>query len=257
MTLPAVRCKLAENCSRCRSGTGHPAFIAVYDPARGEYDVPAGAVCTARWVSNGNDHSAGELCGAEAVSAVAGVGLCQHHLEQVENWAHSRYAQAGIPKWARMLHQADVNFETALRMSVARRERLAAKRSLVYYMRRVSDGMIKIGHSTQFSGRRSTLRAEHGELQVLLVHSGYLPREHWAHRQFRVYRIGGTEWFRPARPLLEWIYLTRQDDKYAAAQPASALPLDELWKLVEAAPRRKDLRWVDGKLQWPPDAAAA
>lgn len=52
----------------------------------------------------------------------------------------------------------------------------------VYYARRTSDGMIKIGYTgTAVWFRMRMLSREHGELQVLMTHAGHRAEEKAAH----------------------------------------------------------------------------
>ena len=115
------------------------------------------------------------------------------------------------------------------------RERFLAHSCRVYYVRRISDGMIKIGYSTMIKERLRGLRAEFGELQLLMTHSGGRAEEEAAHEQFAAYRIPRTEWFRPAKPLLCWIGETRQIAKYRETQWRDCLPIGEIEKLIAVA----------------------
>lgn len=104
---------------------------------------------------------------------------------------------------------------------------------VVYYARRTSDGMIKIGQTTSAVWfRMHELAREHGELQVLMTDAGYRAEEKVAHDRFAVYRVSRSEWFYPALPLLRWICETRQIPKYAEIQMPECVPLGEIKELI-------------------------
>ena len=68
--------------------------------------------------------------------------------------------------------------------------------SVVYFLRRASDGAIKIGHTTDYHTRLATLRAEHGEMELLgLMDAGRIA-ESSLHFNYDRSRIGKTEFFK-------------------------------------------------------------
>lgn len=73
----------------------------------------------------------------------------------------------------------------------------------VYYVQR-TDGLIKIGYTSQLRNRMSALRAEFGPLTQLAVHAGGYKAEQSMHRKFAAHRVRG-EWFRPSADLLAHI----------------------------------------------------
>ena len=87
--------------------------------------------------------------------------------------------------------------------------------NIVYFIQRESDGMIKIGLTSQLSVRMYKLRAHHGDISVLgVVDGGYL-NERRLHEEFSEDNLHG-EWFHPSERLLLYIdENTRepQDDK--------------------------------------------
>lgn len=106
----------------------------------------------------------------------------------------------------------------------------------VYYARRTSDGMIKIGYTGCAVWFRMYMLAwDHGELQVLMTQAGYRGEEKEAHERFAVYRVPRSEWFHPALPLLRWICETRQIPEYAETQEPECIPLGEIKELIAAA----------------------
>lgn len=102
------------------------------------------------------------------------------------------------------------------------------------------------------------LRRIHGPLEILLVLGGDREEESAAHSLFRVYQIGRSEWFRPVRPLLDWIIGAREKHTYHRVQPDNILRLNVLRKLAAAAPAEEDLQWDDHTgLLWPPERESA
>lgn len=251
-------------CARCGRGQPHPPLLAAYDTGKSAWTEAREPMCVARWPSRNRHHAPGELCGAVAKHRIAGIDLCPSHFYILERWRFAdtraeeiqRESQS-LREAARELRAAERDYAGAVRDDEIYWERVYAARSVVYYVRRISDGMIKIGTSKSFRGRLNFHRGAHGPLQILLVCAGSFEEEHDAHRKFRAYQIGRTEWFHPARPVVEWIYKARQSERYAGVQPKDVLPLEDLRKLARYAPRRKDLCWENGVLQWPPDGLAA
>lgn len=81
-------------------------------------------------------------------------------------------------------------------------EPFPARESLVYFIRRVSDGAIKIGHSVRPLARLQTFQIASAErLELVATLDGGQRVEHELHRRFASARIIG-EWFAPVPELL-------------------------------------------------------
>lgn len=77
--------------------------------------------------------------------------------------------------------------------------------SVVYFMRRENDGLIKIGTTTAISERFRALDREHGAtLEILGVMEGDKRLESDLHLRFSRSRVEG-EWFSPSIDLLDYI----------------------------------------------------
>lgn len=212
--------------------------------------------CTARWASTNSDHMAGSICGGPATHHAGDVDLCQHHWNRVYEWRFWDKPREDIEEKTRALREADKDYRRAVRDSAIYREQVDAERSVVYFIRRVSDDMVKIGTTGSFRQRMNAIRAEHGQLQVLFTRSGGRKLEQQMHARFSEYRIGQTEWFAPVRPLLWWIYEERSRVLYRKSQKADVVRPVDVRRLAEAAPRLRDLTWNAGRIVWPPAEAA-
>lgn len=216
----------------------------VYDPDLGTYAEAPEDLCIARWASTGTGHIAEDICGLPGTRWAGDLLLCGHHFKRLMRWVAEEddRSREAVLERQQCLHEQQMRHEEELnrRRMELDRERIAARAmakspySVVYYVRRVSDGMIKIGTTGALAQRMSTLRGQHGPLQVLLVLGGDREEEAEAHRLFDAHRIGRTEWFRPARTLLEWICEARRDAP-EGSNAVEILPLDELRALVQAA----------------------
>lgn len=78
-----------------------------------------------------------------------------------------------------------------------------ARESLVYFARRVADGAIKIGFTSDEERRLSELCKWYGRHVMISTRPGDKPDELRLHARFAEHRIGETEWFRPAPEVLE------------------------------------------------------
>lgn len=249
----ARSCKVFDNCVRCLHGVPHPPLLVEYDPEKRNYVLADGRRCVARWASTNHYHGAGSVCGAEPDKTVAGIDLCGHHADLLTKWRYFEEPEERVRRKTDRLREADEEYEKALDESEAHRERVRAARSVVYYIRRSSDGAVKIGTTTAFTNRMNALRSEHGELRVLLTHSGGLAEERAMHSQFGAYRIGRTEWFAPAKDLLRWIDSRRRYNSVVRSR--TWMSQSDLRKLIAAAPDDRDLQYRNGTVCWPPLAA--
>ncbi len=236
-------------------GIGHPPLLAVFDPAAGTYVRAEGQTCMARWASGGRYHGPGDICGDPADKTVAGIDLCNHHADRLTKWRYFEEPEERVRGKTRSLREADREYEQAVRESDLHREKIRAASSVVYYIRRASDGAVKIGTSTKLRSRMTALRAEHGELTILLTHSGTMKEESQMHRQFAGYRLRRTEWFAPSKVLLRWILDRR--GLHGEVTPRTWMSQRDLRKLISAAPADRDLRRKGGVVVWPPEAVAA
>lgn len=139
------------------------------------------------------------VCGNEAEVMVGTAGVCAHHLEMATKWVLDR-------EKARKSEEAE-KFERAREAEAQTWS--AQGYQVVYYLRRPSDGAIKIGTTKGFAKRYRDLVKDHGELELLLTHCGDYPREREMHRKFDALLIG-NEWFRPGPELMEWIVHVRR-----------------------------------------------
>lgn len=137
------------------------------------------------------------LCADEAFRRLGDMWLCPRHFD-------------------RALHAARLILEEEVEHMHGAREYEANAAAVVYYLRRSSDGLIKIGMTETFWRRLSQLRCEHGDMQILLTHRGGWRDEADAHWQFRRLWVEG-EFFRLRKPLMKWIIKVRQ------MQPADTL----------------------------------
>lgn len=78
------------------------------------------------------------------------------------------------------------------------------RESVVYFARRLSDGAIKIGFTSDVARRMVELRKKHGGAHELIsTRAGDKPDELKLHERFAAHRIGETEWFHPVPEILE------------------------------------------------------
>lgn len=220
-------------------------IIGVYNYEEGTYARSEDRICVARWATTNGGHLSGELCGREATVQAGDVDLCRHHYDRVLRYRFYEEPIELARKRIRDLRKIDREYAEAVRESCVHRERIESASSLVYYIRRISDGMIKIGTTRSFRARMNTIRAEHGEIEILLTHSGDAKKEREMHARFGAYRIGRTEWFRPVKPLLRWILQARRDYTLGKSQQRGAVKQSEIRRLTVAAP--KDPLWRGGK----------
>lgn len=257
MTLNAngVECRVADPCGHCAAGYPHRAKLMAYDPASGEYIPKESYYCVARWDRRSDGHAADDICGAPATEKVAGIDLCSRHFDRLSAWGYWVLPQREHEAKRRALRESAKTLRREIAAAEAEAERIReaerARYSVVYFIRRTSDGMIKIGTTAAFDNRMQALRGEFGEIQVLWTQSGGRPLERKMHDQFAVYRIEGSEWFRPTRTLLEWIHHQRKYSPSRDSQKPGAVAVSVLRGLEKAALRDCDLQWKAGRLIWP------
>lgn len=228
-------CKVADPCIWCSSGLGHPPALYVYDPGSGEYVPPEGSRCTAIWASTGpGGHVAGEICGREATRELGDAHVCEHHYKRARAWVSDEIARLTprARKRDRELHdkRMAMDRERAEQQIELDKERIRAEEaarseySLVYYVQRESDGLIKIGTSRTIHGRMAALKTAYGPLRLLATHGGTHIEEHAIHDRFSALLAEGREWFRPGLPLLEHIdekrrWHSKMPERLAALPP--------------------------------------
>lgn len=173
--------------------------------------------CVARWASGGRGHRQGDFCGDTVFRRLADADLCTHHYwrayDRVLTLERREHRQLDAELYGSRTWEPD-----------------AAE--VVYYLRRVSDGLIKIGTSSIFRARLSGLRGEHGALQLLLTHRGDRDREYQMHRKFARLRVAHTEFFRPGKPLLTFIVNVRRR-QHAEHVLRGTVPMAELLAIAE------------------------
>lgn len=202
--------------------------------------------CVARWAQNRSGRMAGQMCGEPAGFKFADVRLCGYHFERAEKWAEAtpeRKLQAELDR-AEAIHKANIRRSRAAHREELRREREEAAQkieldrerihameaarsefSVVYYVQRVSDDLIKIGTSRNVTNRLITIRREFGELRLLATHGGSHRQESTLHGRFADLRVTPRgEWFRPGLDLLEHIVEIRGEHEVAEATGGRSLP---------------------------------
>lgn len=79
------------------------------------------------------------------------------------------------------------------------------RQSFVYFVKRNSDGAIKIGFTTSLVNRIYALNRKHGDVKLIGVIEGGMAREGILHTLFNELRYEGTEFFEPSSKLLKFI----------------------------------------------------
>lgn len=248
-TAAILRCE-GENCP-CTRYSAHPPVLMMFDPETGEYQQER-LRCVAVWAAGSPAGKQGQLCGQQATHQIADVVVCEHHYRRIREWMNDRderdvrttaaTANAIYQERARVgrlqaMEQARLNAEAArqeaehareaarLQAALAReveKERIRAEEaarhevSVVYFIRRESDGLIKIGTSRTLAKRLVSLKKVHGPLRLIATTGGDHRQETAFHRQFRAIRVEG-EWFRPELPLLDCVYALMKERPLEAA----------------------------------------
>lgn len=283
---PAVTECTGDDCCCRRDPLAHPPRLLLFDQEAGAYREEYRA-CTAIWAAQASGHASGRVCGDPATHQVADVLLCEHHYRRMREWMNTRDQRDVIEaaRTAQRIHENQVRLdrerslaqrtlaaEEAAERAVQMREQAKLQRELdrervraeeaaraessrVYFVRRESDGLIKIGTSRTLAARMVSLKREHGPLHMLATTGGAHKEETALHRQFGELRAEG-EWFRPGLPLLEHVYALMKE---RPLEPAPGLPpiaeLRELsgmiyrLKMVRAAERRKQREEEEKRLK--------
>lgn len=239
----------------CRRGAAvHPPLLVTFSPEAGKYEE-AWVRCSAIWApesGHGYGHEPGRICGAQATHQVADVIVCEHHYRRIREWMNTRdqrdaaaaieYAQRvhenkaelarkraaeqrALDREASERRQALAREEARLQVELDRQRIIAeeaarAELSVVYFVRRDSDGLVKIGTSRGVTQRLAALKRSNGPLTLIATEGGAHRREAELHRQFAAFRAEG-EWFRPELPLLEHVYALMKE---RPVEPAPGLP---------------------------------
>jgi predicted XRE-type DNA-binding protein len=109
---------------------------------------------------------------------------------------------------------------------------------MIYYVRHLETGLIKIGYSAAVLIRLKQLEAYCGAVELLGAHEGNLAKEKAMHQQFAHARsrgvLGGKEWFNPTGDLTDYIKANTQlempdrDEKLLPIfYPAKSVPPNE------------------------------
>jgi hypothetical protein len=250
-----------------------PPVIGVWDRKAGEYRFIFGSdderVCAAQWASAGGDHATGDICGRPAEQEIGDLDACDHHYKRAGEWAAEQctrerqsaeqaraaanLAQAELEAERRKLSRARaviaalVDAEVEARLAELAREQEGQAReqeerrcrereeaSIVYYVRRERDGLIKIG-TTGFPRRRmAALRSQYGPLQVLYCSRGGPAYEAAEHRRYADWLAEGREWFHPGAPLLRHLAFLRRATATDYQLPGS-IALSEIEALAAKA----------------------
>jgi hypothetical protein len=248
---PAAMACTGDDCHCSRGLPVHPPVLMTFAPDRGEYIAPTDERCLARWASGSyGDHLTGQICGREATEEIGDTWVCDHHYKRAVKWVNEagvrdheaamqqmregHAEQMGLDR-ERSKHLIELD-KTRIRAEEAAR----SEYSLVYYVQRTSDGIVKIGTSRGIVARMTALRRIYGPLRLLATHGGTHIEEHAIHDRFDALLAEGTEWFLPGLPLLEHIGETR---RWHVMLPDPALPplvtVPELRKMIREAKRRR------------------
>lgn len=188
-------------CHMCSTGYGHSPRVQFYDRRAGDYVTLEGDVCTARWATTGVNHIEGEICGEPATEKAGDFLLCEYHRDRLFGWSHKRTLW-GIGE----IRDAQI---AADRERIREEEAELAKRCIVYYLQRESDGLIKIGSTTSPRSRFSKLKSDYGPLRLLATRGGMLRHEREIQDKFDALLAETREWFRPDPRLLRHILRLR------------------------------------------------
>lgn len=281
-TSAIMRCE-GDDCPCARDPFAHPPVLMMLNPESGTYER-ARLRCVAVWAAGSAAHRAGQICGQPGTHQVADVVVCEHHYRRIREWMNDRDQRDVIDaaekvravnrEAARLDHRraieqavrhAELRAEAAQQekerlREIARlqieldRERVRAGEaaraevSVVYFVMRESDGLIKIGTSRNLAKRLVPIKKENGPLKLAATAGGDHKQETALHRKFAALRAEG-EWFRPELPLLEHVYALMKE---RPLEPAPGLPPimarreigSMIWK-IKIAPAREMQRAKD------------
>jgi len=225
----------------------HPPLLVAFNPKRGEY-ARTEALCTARWAQSQGHHVAGQMCGQQAEHEAGDLWVCEYHYQRLRGWAKDlprRDHRADMMRLAEFQEEvlrndrelakqrmAQRREEAKLERELARERILAeeaarAELSLVYYVRRESDSLVKIGTSRTLAARLATLARAHGPLVLMATHGGGQKEEHETHVKFKELRVEG-EWFRPELVLIQHVVKLRR-----AGDPPRLVGLPECMSITK------------------------
>jgi hypothetical protein len=192
----------------------------------GDREDNASPPCGARWATANLSHDVGDPCDRRATEALGDIDLCLHHYHRALDWFYKRH-----------IAEAPERHEAA-RKEQAERARVIAEgqrdaRSIVYYLQRESDGLIKIGYTASYRSRLRRLRGEHGPLRLLLATPGGRKEENDAHGVFAAHCVKG-EWFRPGKSLLLYIQRARKYQGTGDARIPEQVPFTEVRAMILA-----------------------
>ena len=216
-----------DTCVQCTMTYGHGPRFQVYDSEAGDYVTVEGEFCTARWATTGVRHVEGEICGAPADDKVSDFLLCEYHRDRLFGWEVKRKLW-GI----REIRDAHI---AADKERIQAAEAARGKYSIVYYLQRESDGLIKIGSSRRAQGRLSNLKTDYGPLILLATHGGGLLEERDAQYRYEEFLAEGKEWFRPAPRLLRHVLRVRTRSEVYAGSRLPVAEVSEIRAMIRAA----------------------
>jgi hypothetical protein len=222
---------VTDRCALCATGYGHSPRVQVYDREAGDYVALEGDVCTARWATTGMHHIEGEICGEPATEKAGDFLLCEYHRDRLFGWSHKRTLW-GIGE----IRDAQI---AADRERIREEEAELAKRCIVYYLQRESDGLIKIGSTTGARSRFSKLKTDYGPLRLMATRGGKLQQEREAQDKFDEFLAETREWFRPELRLLRHILRLRTQYEVREGTGAPIVETAEIRAMIRAAMKAK------------------
>jgi hypothetical protein len=199
--------------------------------------------CVGRWITGGvgkTNRFTRDLCGAPAVTVIAGAAFCKRHEEWALEWCsqseadRERGRELAEARAARAYEEAQREARQEAERKVIATSWAASGSHVIYYAQRLSDGLIKIGTSARLQRRLWNLGREHGELRLLLTHLGDRERETQMHGKFKRLWVEG-EWFRPEEPLLSWIVTVRRKHANTRTVLPGTVPLPAVLALLGEA----------------------
>lgn len=246
----SMECR-GEDCPCSLGRSVHPPVLMMFDPEAGGYEQ-AWLRCVAVWAAGSSAHTPGRICGQPGTHQIADVVVCEHHYRRMRAWMDDRderdvtaaaekarainrnaarldsersATQAGLraeearQEKGRLREMARLQAELAREVEKERiraEEAARAEVSVVYFVRRESDGLIKIGTSRSVANRLASIKRKRGPLMLITTTGGDHKRETEFHRKFAALRVEG-EWFRPELPLLECVYALMKERPLEAA----------------------------------------